>query len=219
MSINNSYAVIGMGRFGTAVAIELANSGADVLAIDLNEERVRAISEYVTCAVKADITDAETVASLGLGNMDAVVVAMTRSMDASILATISAKESGVPYVIAKAQNEMHAKILTKVGADKVIVPEKESGRRIAKNLVNGNFLDFFELSDRISMVEIPVQEEWIGFNLRELDFRRKYSVNVIAYEASGKELIVNIPPDMPLDKGNIWITGMVEDVAKVMKRS
>ena len=136
-----------------------------------------------------------------------------------ILATISAKESGAKYVIAKAQNEMHAKILTKVGADKVIVPEKESGRRIAKNLVNGNFLDFFELSDRISMVEIPVQEEWIGFNLRELDFRRKYSVNVIAYEANGKDLIVNIPPDMPLDKGTIWITGMVEDVSRVMKKS
>ncbi|MBO5347832.1 MAG: TrkA family potassium uptake protein [Lachnospiraceae bacterium] len=219
MSKNNSYAVIGMGRFGTAVAMELANSGADVLAVDINEERVRAISEHVTCAVKADISDAETVASLGLGNMDAVVVAMTRSMDASILATISAKESGAKYVIAKAQNEMHAKILTKVGADKVIVPEKESGRRIAKNLVNGNFLDFFELSDRISMVEIPVQEEWIGFNLRELDFRRKYSVNVIAYEANGKDLIVNIPPDMPLDKGTIWITGMVEDVSRVMKKS
>ncbi len=219
MSKNNSYAVIGMGRFGTAVAMELSNSGADVLAVDINEERVRAISEHVTCAVKADISDAETVASLGLGNMDAVVVAMTRSMDASILATISAKESGAKYVIAKAQNEMHAKILTKVGADKVIVPEKESGRRIAKNLVNGNFLDFFELSDRISMVEIPVQEEWIGFNLRELDFRRKYSVNVIAYEANGKDLIVNIPPDMPLDKGTIWITGMVEDVSRVMKKS
>lgn len=219
MSKNNSYAVIGMGRFGTAVAMELANSGADVLAVDINEERVRAISEHVTCAVKADISDAETVASLGLGNMDAVVVAMTRSMDASILATISAKESGAKYVIAKAQNEMHAKILTKVGADKVIVPEKESGRRIAKNLVNGNFLDFFELSDRISMVEIPMQEEWIGFNLRELDFRRKYSVNVIAYEANGKDLIVNIPPDMPLDKGTIWITGMVEDVSRVMKKS
>lgn len=219
MSKNNSYAVIGMGRFGTAVAMELANSGADVLAVDINEERVRAISEHVTCAVKADISDAETVASLGLGNMDAVVVAMTRSMDASILATISAKESGAKYVIAKAQNEMHAKILTKVGADKVIVPEKESGRRIAKNLINGNFLDFFELSDRISMVEIPVQEEWIGSNLRELDFRRKYSVNVIAYEANGKDLIVNIPPDKPLDKGTIWITGMVEDVSRVMKKS
>lgn len=219
MSKNNSYAVIGMGRFGTAVAMELANSGADVLAVDINEERVRAISEHVTCAVKADISDAETVASFGLGNMDAVVVAMTRSMDASILATISAKESGAKYVIAKAQNEMHAKILTKVGADKVIVPEKESGRRIAKNLINGNFLDFFELSDRISMVEIPVQEEWIGSNLKELDFRRKYSVNVIAYEANGKDLIVNIPPDMPLDKGTIWITGMVEDVSRVMKKS
>lgn len=216
MSKNNSYTVIGMGRFGTAVAKELANSGADVLAIDNNEERVRAIAEYVTHAVKGDVTDADTVYSLGLGNMDAVVVAMTRSMDASILATISAKENGAPYVIAKALDEMHAKILTKVGADKVIVPEKESGVRIARNLINGNFLDFFELSDHISVVEIPIQEEWIGHNLRELDFRRKHGVNVIAYDAADKELIVNISPEMPLSKGTIWITGAVEDVAKLM---
>ncbi len=216
MKKKNSYAVVGMGRFGSSVAKELSKGGADVLAIDLNEERVRLIAEHVTYAVKADITDAETVASLGLSNMDAVVVAVTRSMDASIMATIMAKENGAPYVIAKAMNEMHAKILRKVGADRVIIPEKESGIRIAKGLMNGKVLDFFELSEHISMVEIPVQEEWIGRNLRQLDFRREYSVNVIAYEEEGKEVIVNIPPDMPLKKGSIWVTGTVEDVAKIM---
>lgn len=216
MKKKNSYAVVGMGRFGSAVAKELSNSGADVLAIDLNQERVRLIAEHVTYAVKADITDAETVVSLGLSNMDAVVVAVTRSMDASIMGTILAKENGAPYVIAKAMDEMHAKILRKVGADRVIIPEKESGVRIAKGLMNGKFLDFFELSEHISMVEIPVQEEWIGKNLRQLDFRREHSVNVIAYEEEGKEVLVNIPPDMPLKKGSIWITGTVEDVAKIM---
>ena len=216
MKKKNSYAVVGMGRFGSSVAKELSKGGADVLAIDLNEERVRSIAEHVTYAVKADITDAETVASLGLSNMDAVVVAVTRSMDASIMATIMAKENGAPYVIAKAMDEMHAKILRKVGADRVIIPEKESGVRIAKGLMNGKFLDFFELSEHISMVEIPIQEEWIGKNLRQLDFRREHSVNVIAYEEEGKEVIVNIPPDMPLKKGFIWITGTVEDVAKIM---
>lgn len=214
----NSYAVIGMGRFGSAVAKELARSGADVLAIDINEERVRAIAEHVTRAVKADITDAETVAGMGLGNMDAVVVATTRSMDASILATITAKESGAPYVIAKALDEMHAKILAKVGADKVIIPEKESGVRIARNLINGNFLDFYELSDHISMVEIAVKKEWIGQNLRQLDFRREYGINVIAYQATGKDLIVNIPPDMPFLEGTVWITGTTEAVSKVVNR-
>ncbi len=213
-----SYAVIGMGRFGSSVAIELARSGADVLVIDTNEERVRAIAEHVTHAVKGDITDAETVAALGLGNMDAVVVAVTRSMDASILATISAKESGAPYVISKAMDEMHGKILTKVGADKVIIPEKESGVRIARNLINGNFLDFYELSDHISMVEIAVKKEWMGQNLRQLDFRREYGVNVIAYEAKGKELIVNIPPDMALGEGTVWMTGTTEAVARVLDR-
>ena len=217
MKKKNSYAVVGMGRFGSSVAKELSKGGADVLAIDLNEERVRLIAEHVTYAVKADITDAETVASLGLSNMDAVVVAVTRSMDASIMAAILAKENGAPYVIAKAMDEMHAKILRKVGADRVIIPEKESGIRIAKGLMNGKFLDFFELSEHISMVEIPVQEEWFGKNLRQLDFRREHSVNVIAYEEEGKEVIVNIPPDMPLKKGSIWITGTIEDVAKIMR--
>ncbi len=211
-----SYAVIGMGRFGYSVALELANAGADVLAIDLNEERVRAVAEHVTCAIRADITDAETVEGLGLGNMDVVVVAVGRSMDASILATISAKESGAAHVIAKAQDEMHAKILKKVGADRVVIPEKETGERIARGIMNGNFLDFFELSEKVSMVEIAVQNTWLGKNLKELDFRRKYRVNVIAYEAEGEEMIVNIPPDMPLGKGCLWITGAVEDVAQMV---
>lgn len=213
-----SYAVIGMGRFGSAIALELAKSGADVMAVDYSEERVRSVAEYVTYAVKADVTDADAMEHLGLGNMDAVIVAVTRSLDASILATITAKENGAPYVIAKAIDERHAKVLKKVGADKIIIPEKESGIRIARTLANGDFLDFFELSDRISMVEVSVQPEWIGKTLRELDFRRKYGVNVIAYEAEREELIVNIPPDLALSNGTIWITGIVEDVAKVIDR-
>jgi trk system potassium uptake protein TrkA len=216
MKKNKSYAVIGLGRFGSAVAKELAKGGADVLAIDINEENVSNIAEYVTHAVKADVTDADTMETLGIGNMDTVIVAVGRSMEASILATITAKELGVPYVIAKAQDEMHTKILAKVGADRVIIPEKESGIRIARTLINGNCLDFIELSDHVSMVEIPVRQEWIGKNLRELDLRRVYKVNVIAYEAKGKELIVNIPPELPLEQGTIWITGKIQDVAKVM---
>ena len=216
MKKNKSYAVIGLGRFGSAVAKELAKGGADVLAIDINEENVSNIAEYVTHAVKADVTEADVMKTLGIGNMDTVIVAVGRSMEASILATITAKELGVSYVIAKAQDEMHTKILAKVGADRVIIPEKESGIRIARTLINGNCLDFIELSDHVSMVEIPVRQEWIGKNLRELDLRRVYKVNVIAYEAKGKELIVNIPPELPLEQGTIWITGKIQDVAKVM---
>lgn len=216
MKNNKSYAVIGLGRFGSAVAKELAKGGADVLAIDINEENVSNIAEYVTHAVKADVTEADVMKTLGIGNMDTVIVAVGRSMEASILATITAKELGVSYVIAKAQDEMHTKILAKVGADRVIIPEKESGIRIARTLINGNCLDFIELSDHVSMVEIPVRQEWIGKNLRELDFRRRYKVNVIAYEANGKELLVNIPPELALEQGTIWITGMIEDVTKVM---
>ncbi|MFI3238251.1 MAG: TrkA family potassium uptake protein [Lachnospiraceae bacterium] len=215
MKTRNSYAVMGIGRFGTAVALELSKMGADVLVIDDDEDRIHAIAEFVTCAVKADISDAEALTSLGLANMDGVIVAMTRNLDASILGTIIAKECGVPFVIAKAQDEMHAKILRKVGADRVIVPEKESGVRIARNLVNGNFLEFFELSDSISVVEIPVREEWIGKNLMELDFRKKFKINVIAVDAVDEELVVNIMPDMPLRAGTMWITGDIANVAKM----
>ena len=211
----NSYAVMGLGRFGTSVALELTKMGADVLAIDDDEERVHQMAEFVTCAVKADISDAESLATLGLGNMDAVIIAMTRNLDASILGTILAKEYGVPFVIAKAQSDMHAKILTKVGADRVIVPEKESGIRIARNLVNGNFLDFFELDDKISVVEIAIRPEWIGKTLIELDFRKRFKVNIIAIDPKDGEIQVSMSPDMPLTSGSMWVTGENADVSKL----
>lgn len=192
--MDKSFAVLGLGKFGFSVATELASAGADVLAVDIDKERVHAIADIVTCAVAVDIRDTEAMESLGLSNMDAVVIAITGSLDISILATIFAKESGVPYVIAKSQDSTHSKILQKIGADKIIRPELETGIRIARHLVTGNILDFVELSETIKMLEINIRPEWAGHTLRELNLREKEHINVIAIRENG-ELQVNPLPD------------------------
>ena len=195
-----SCAVLGLGKFGMSLAKELAKAGAEGMTVGIDEEKVHAGAEFSTCSVKADVRDTEDVESLGLSNMDIVVVAITSNMDASILATILAKEEGVPFVLAKADGEIHAKILQKVGADRIVVPEKEYGIRMARNLLSGNFMDFIELSENVSMIEMPAKEEWQGKSLIELDLRKKYKANVIAIR-SGEEVISNPEPNMPLQKG------------------
>lgn len=167
------------------------------MAVDSDEEKVKKISEIAAYAVQADVRDAEAMQELGLSNMDGVIVAMAGSLDASVMATIMAKEACVPYVLAKAQDEVHERILKRVGADRVIIPEKESAARVARNMISGNFLDFIELSDRVSMVELAVRAEWAGYSLCELDLRKKYSLNVMAVRA-GKDLITNIDPEEKL---------------------
>lgn len=194
-----SYAVIGLGKFGRSVTQELSSAGADVLAIDVNEEQVQHVADYATYAIKADICDVDTIQTLGLSNMDAVVVAITGDLDASIMGTILAKEAGVPFVIAKSKDEIHTRILEKVGADKVIIPEKVSGIRTARSILSGKFIDFIELSDRVRMVEMPIKDEWIGKSLRELNLRQRKKINVIGIRRDN-EVEVNIDPDEALPK-------------------
>lgn len=195
--MKKSFAVLGLGKFGESIATELTNAGCEVLAIDTNKERVQDISDIVTYAVTADVCDTETMKTLGISNMDAVIVAITNNLNASIMATIFSKEAGVPYVIAKSSDDIHTKILEKVGADKVIIPEHETGVRIARRLISGNVLDFFELSQSIRMVEINIKPDWIGKSLRSLNLRQKYRINVIATRQNG-EINLNPSPDEPL---------------------
>lgn len=197
--MNKSFAVLGLGKFGVSVAHELYEAGADVLAVDRNKERLQSVAQYATYAVAADIEDAESMNSLGLSNMDGVVIAVTENLNASILATIYAKEAGVPYVIAKAKDETHIKILKKLGADMTVLPEYESGIRIARHLATGNILNFVELSADIRMVEISIREEWAGCSLKELDLRKREHINVIAIRKGG-EISTDLDPDQPLDR-------------------
>lgn len=190
------FAIFGLGKFGSSIAITLANAGYDVIAVDHNEERVSEVADIVTYALQADVMEPDVLMSLGISNIDAAVVAISENMEASIMATILAKEAGAPYVLSKASTEMHSVILKKVGADEVIFPEKSMGTRIAKKLISGNFLDLFELSASFSMVEILVPVEWAGRNLKELDLRKK-GINVIGLKI-GEKVTVNLDPDYPL---------------------
>ena len=199
MGIKQSYAVFGLGRYGKAVAKELVESGAEVLAVDINEDIVNdAIAEIPYCKC-ADITDAEVIKRLGIANVDVVIITMATNLEASVMATMLCKEIGVKTVIAKCSSEMNYKILSKVGADRVVFPESESGIRLAKNLLSSGFVDIIELAKDVSMIELDVRTEWEGKNLLELNLRQKYSINVVAI-IQEKNVCINIDPEMPLKK-------------------
>lgn len=214
MSINKTYAVFGLGRYGTAVAQELVNNGAEVLAVDIDQNNVNSAIETIPVCKCADITDPEVIKRLGISNIDVVIVAIANNLEASVMAVSLCKEAGVKNVIVKCGNEMHQKILRCVGADKVIFPEKESGIRLARDLLSAGLYTMIEFSDDVSMVDIDVKEEWSGKSLIELDLRKKYSINVVAIK-HGEKVITAIDPSMPLKKGMSLI--VIADTAKLRK--
>lgn len=199
MSIEKSYAVFGLGRYGRAVAKELVANGAEVMAVDIDEDIVNdAIDEIPFCKC-ADVTDPEVIKRLGIANVDVVIITMGTNLEASVMATMLCKEIGVKTVIAKCATEMNYRILDKIGADKVVFPESESGIRLAKNLLSSGFIDIVELSKDVSMMEIEVRTEWTGKSLMELDLRKKYSINVVAI-IKDENITTRIEPTEPLDK-------------------
>lgn len=197
MSVNKTYAVFGLGRYGQAVAKELINSGAEVLAVDINEAVVNDLAADIPVCKCADITDPTVFRQLGIDRVDVAIIAMASNMEASVMAITLCKEAGVGAVIAKCATEMQKTIYTRVGADQTVFPENESGVRLAKNLVSAGFVDMLELSEDVCMVEIDVKADWIGKSLVELKLRNKYAINVVAIVADG-EVITAIDPTMPL---------------------
>lgn len=198
MSIHHTYAVFGLGRYGFAVAKELTDSGAEVLAVDVREAAVNDAAPFIPVCKCADVTDLETIKQLGISNVDTVIIAMAGSLEASVLATAHCKEAGVKTVIAKCACETHRNILLRVGADKVVFPENESGVRLAKNLLSAGFVDMIELSNEVSMVEMDVKPAWLGKSLIDLDLRSKYSLNVIAIRQQG-DVSIDIDPHRALE--------------------
>lgn len=197
--MRKQYAVFGLGSFGESAAVTLQELGCEVVVVDNHMERIENISPYVSYAVQADIEDPEVIRSLGARNLDGVVVAVADDMEASIMATLVSKEIGVPYVLAKAKNDLHAKVLKKIGADSIIFPEKEIGQSVARNLVSGEFVDWISLSPDYSITEIAVPEKWIGKSLSEIDVRRTKDVNVVGVRI-GEKIQVTIDPEEPLQK-------------------
>ena len=214
MTINKTYAVFGLGRYGTAVALELVKSGAEVIAVDKNERIVAAAAAEIPVCKCADVTDPEVIEQLGVKNVDVVIIAMAENLEASVMTVMLCKEAGVPEVIVKCGDEMHRKILFKVGADKVVFPENDSGVRLAKNLLSAGFIDMVELTGKVAMVEIDVKDEWIGKNLLTLNLRKKYSVNVVAVKR-GEAVSTVINPEEPLEAGTKLV--VIANTSKLQK--
>ena len=198
------FAVFGLGEFGSSIAIALEENGCQVLAVDSNQEKVQEISAYVTHAACANVADQAVVRSLGIHNMDGVIVGIGENLESSIMATICAKECGVPYVLAKANSDIHATVLKRVGADQVIFPEKATGIRLGRNLASGNFLETIELSKKFSMVGIEVPKKWIGKTIRELNLRSK-GINIIARKGDLEDLVLIVDPDSVIQGSETFI--------------
>ena len=198
------FVVFGLGKFGLSVAKTLADNGCQVMAVDSEQSKVEEIANEVTYAVCMDVTDADAIHSLGIRNFDGAIVAIGENLEASVLVTIISKEMGIPFVLAKAQTELQAKVLKRVGADKIIFPEKESGIRIANNLVSGNFFDAIELSSKYSMMDLDVPAEWIGKSLRELNLRATKKINIIGIKQN-EEFEITPDPDMPLTEDDVLV--------------
>lgn len=211
---SKTYAVFGLGKYGSAVAKELVKIGAEVLAVDINEEKVNeAVKEIPFCKC-ADVTDPEVLKQLGISNIDVVVISIATNLEACVMATMLCKEMGVKTVISKGSSEINCKILQKVGADRVIFPEQESGMRLAKNLISSGFVDILEISNKVSMVELEVRPEWENKNLLELDLRKKYSINIVSIIENGEASVI-IDPEKPLKRSMRMI--VIADTEKLRK--
>lgn len=194
-----SVAVLGLGKFGQKMAETLYNNGVDVIVADIDEEIVNHFSTKATMAEVADLMDEESLRGLGLSNVDAVVICMSRHVEASLMAAMVSKELGVKYVLAKASTKRMADILYKVGCDKVINIEEEAAVRESRKLLSTDFIDYFDLDDNLCIINMKPKESWVGKNLKELNLREKFNVNVVAIKEEGG-LDSHINPDKPLTK-------------------
>ena len=213
-----TFAVIGLGRFGAAVAEKLMTLGHSVLAIDESQQLVAQLADRVTRAVVADAREEDVLRSLGVQNVDCAVIAIGSDVAASILVTMLCKELGIGQVVCKAGSREHKRALIKLGADRVIIPEQEMGDKLAQSLISGNVLEQIALSEEYSIAELAAPASWAGKTLRALDIRAKYHVSVIALRR-GDDITVSPGADAAIAAGDTLVAlGTVRDLARVMKR-
>jgi len=209
------FIVIGLGRFGTSVAETLYSLGNDVLAVDHDEDVVQNISDNVTHAVQVDANDENSLRALGIRNFDCAVISIGSSIQSSILATILVKELGVKHIVAKATTELHAKVLYKIGANRVVFPERDMGVRVAHNLVSSNILDYIELSPDYSIAEVVSPEEWNNKTLKELNVRAQYGISVMAIKRNN-DIDISPSADTIIEPGDIIVAiGSIEELNKL----
>lgn len=200
-----SFAVLGLGRFGTSIVETLSQYDVDVLACDRVDAKLHAVADYATHVVKADVSDESALISLGLGNYDVVILGMGEEFEASQIATMLAKEQGAKRVIVKARNKRQKKILESIGADEVILPEYEMGAKVARRLAGSNILDVLEESDFYSISEMKPMAEWVGKSVRQADIRRKHDLMILAIRR-GDKLSIPVSPDRMIQEDDVLIT-------------
>ncbi|MEW8956424.1 TrkA family potassium uptake protein [Clostridium sp.] len=212
---SKQYVVIGLGRFGISVAKTLYEAGHEVLAIDKNEDVVQEVSDNVTHAVQMDATDEAALRTIGIRNFDVAVITIGSDIQSSVMVALIVKELGVKYIIAKAHNDLHAKVLYKIGADRVVQPEKDMGVRVGHNIVSSNMLDYIELSPDYSIIEIETPKMWVGKSIKDLNVRANYGINIMAIR---KDNEVNISPDADdiIEENYIIVAiGSVDDLSRL----
>jgi trk system potassium uptake protein len=217
--MKKEFVVIGLGRFGGSIVRSLAEQDMEVMAIDKDEDKVNEFSTIATHAVVADTTDESVLKSLGIRNFDHVIVAIGDDIQSSILTTLMLKEAGAPNITVKAQNDYHEKVLIKIGANQVVHPERDMGRRIANNIISNNVLDYLELSDEHSIVELVANGHLDGNTLIDLDIRAKYGINIVAIKR-GQEIFVSPQADEEIKEGDILIViGADTDINRFEKKA
>lgn len=210
-----SVLVLGMGRFGSSVAVTLNSLGNEVLVIDRNADRINDLADSVTHAIVGDICDEGVLKSVGARNFDMIIIAASEDIGMSMMTAMTLKELGAGYIIAKAQNELHGKLLTKIGVDKVVRPEHDMGVKMAQAMERGDFIDFIELSPDYSIAELQVPANWWGKTISELAIRVKYGINILAVK-TGDEINAEPHADFVFAEGNVMIVmGSNKKLAKL----
>lgn len=208
--------VLGLGRFGMSVATKLFEEGFYVTAVDSNYELIEKMANKVSSAIQADITEEIAMHSLGINNYDVAIIATGSDLEASIEATLICKDSGVKEVIAKASSNQHARILSKIGADRIVFPEFDTGQRLAKSLSGPSLMEIIDFSDEISLIKIKARKSWIGKSLVDLDFRKRYQMNVIAFERDN-HMIIDFDPNLLIEEDDTIVLIGEKENAKAIQ--
>lgn len=208
--------VLGLGRFGMSVATRLFKEGFYVTAVDYDYDLIEKMADSVSSAIQADITEEVAMHSLGINNYDVAIIATGSDLEASIEATLICKDSGVKEVIAKASSKQHARILKKIGADRIVFPEFDTGQRLAKSLAGPSLMEIIDFSDEISLIKIKARKSWIGKSLVDLDFRKRYQMNVIAFERDN-HMIIDFDPNLLIEEDDTIVLIGEKENAKAIQ--
>lgn len=213
---SKQYVVLGLGVFGSTITKTLSQFGCEVLAIDKDPECVQRVSEFATKAVIGDITDRQFLIDLGVEEFDVGVVAIGNHLEESLLGVLNLKEIGVPHIISKAKNKQFKVVLEKIGADRVVRPEKEMGERVARSMLRKNITDLVEIDESYSIVEMKVPLAWVGHSLNGLDLRKNYGINILGLrDMKTHKLLLSIDPSYLIQNEDHFL--MIAETDKIEK--